>query len=280
MIDGKVFEREYHYFDINMQEWMAPKPFGLSGCFRLRNEEEFMVEAVESFLPWLDEAVLVVQPSDDDTRLRAHDLVMMYPDKVRVELYPHIPTQFNTPDHFNLPANSVRHFVQLSNWALSKCRYSWIAKVEGDVLALSSFARMRKMIEAHPGRHAYYGMVILNLAGKNCDQISMNNPRNHGWDEAVFNNDPRLFHFVRHDKWETVHTGGHTECMGWMLHHMKRCKAKYCSGFGDEHWDTFDRENVRRALALYNSTNQGYPAPDDPLGAEVLYEQTAFSEAQ
>ena len=258
---------------------MAPKPFGLSGCFRLRNEDEFMADAVESFLPWLDEAVLVVQPSDDTTMTKALALRNKH-SKVRVLNYPFVPTQFNTPEHFSRPTNSVRHFVQLSNWALSQCRYSWIAKVEGDVLALSTFARMRKMIEAHPDRHAYYGMVILNLAGKHCDQISMNNPRNHGWDEAVFNNDPRLHHFVRSSKWETVHPTGHVECMGWMLHHMKRCKAKYYDGWNDEPWETFDRENVRRALALYNSTNQSYPAQDDPLGAEVLYEQTAFSEAQ
>jgi hypothetical protein len=278
MIDGKVFERQHSRLDIDMEQWLAPKPFGISGCFRLRNEEEFMTDAVVSFLPYLDEAVLVVQPSEDRTLDVANDLASIYP-KVRIVKYPFVPHPFASPGHFDAPVNSIHHFVYVSNWALSQCRYSWIAKVEGDVIALSSMRDLRKRIENAPKIMRYYGVVILNLAGKDANQISVTNPRNGGWDEAVFNNDPRLWYFVRRGKWETIERVHDNVCVGWAALHMKRCKTKFADGWNNEVWTAFNRESVRAALGNFNSSHS-YPALDDPLGAECLYEATTVTEAR
>lgn len=270
--EGRTAEYEYSDYSLDLEAWAAPKPFGISGCFRLRNETEFMAQSVISHLPWLDEAVLVVQPSEDRTLDLANELADRY-DKVRMVFYPWVPYQIDTPEHFQEPPNSVKHMVHMSNFALTQCRYSWIAKTEGDVIALPTFGEIRAVIEKDPDLHRYYGRVILNIAGHNGELVSATNPRNHGWDEAVFNNHPS-WHFVRHEKWESIQHwefAGDNVNMGWSALHTKRCKKKYADGWNDEMWLPFDRENVQAVLRHYNMKHD-YPASDDPLGIDDLYE--------
>src|SRR5512139_3134527 len=125
-------------FDIDYETWLAKKPFGFSGCFRLRNEAQWMEAAIRSHLPWLTEAVLIVQPSEDNTYDIAYR--MASEDKrVKVYEYPFDCDWIDTPGFYSKDPNAPGHMVHMSNWAFTKCRYSWIIKVEGDVLALSSF---------------------------------------------------------------------------------------------------------------------------------------------
>lgn len=257
-------------YEIDWQGWKGRhKPFGISGCFRLRNESQFMEVAIRSHLPWLDEAVLCVQPSDDDTlaialRLATED------ERVKVFEYPFVPDWIDTPGFYEKNPDEPGHLVHMSNWALSKCTYSWICKVEGDVICLSSFQNVVERVFANPSLTHYYGRVILNVAGENCDQISATVPRNGGWDEAVFNNDPDKFRFVRSGKWESVPIGSAHSCCGWSALHMKRSK-KDKIGWNGELYVPFTPESVQMALAEFNLSNP-YPGPDNPLGEECLYE--------
>ena len=280
----QVLERDYKAFDIDDEAWRAPKPFGISGCFRLKDEAEFMCAAVESHLPYLDEAVLAVQPSQDNTVELAYLLQRTHPDKVRVVEYPVSPHFIDHPDFHTDAENSIHSFVYLSNWALAQCRYSWIAKTEGDVIALSSFGRVVQTVKMYPDRRALYGRVILNVAGAARDCISWENPRNGGWDECVIPNHPD-FHFIRRDKWEVmVHPGDiQTVCMGWSALHMKRCKAEFLPGtFNGERYVEWTRESVARACQTYNQTRGAYPGNDgDALGqGDYLYEQTNVTDAR
>jgi hypothetical protein len=273
--DFRVLEREHEGYDINMHAWAGPHPFGISGCFRLRNETEFMRAAIISHLSWLDEAVLVVQPSDDATPGLAAELMMDYPDKVRVVIYPFVPHWIDHPDFPRDPVNSIHSLVYFSNWALSQCSFSWIAKTEGDVVCLSSFGDIVKAIQADRNAVRYYGRYILNLAGSGRDEISMTKPRNHGLDEAVFNNDPNLFHFEHGGRWEVVNCHAHP---GWIRHmgysafHMKRCKARYAGGIAGETWASYTRQNVDKALSDYETVDR-YLGPDYPPVPECLFER-------
>ena len=156
---------------------------------------------------------------------------------------------------------------------MSKCKYSWICKVEGDVIALPTFQLAVDAINTNPNEHAYYGMVILNVAGKDGKQFSATNPRNHGWDEAVFNNDGSWY-FVRNDKWETIQHWEYPQdnvCLGWALMHLKRCKDKYLPVWNNEVYMPITRENVAGVMRNYNR-KFAYPASDNPLGDDVLFE--------
>lgn len=264
-----VREGEYNEYNIDLRRWAMRKPFGISGCVRVCNDEEFLAEAVESHLPYLDECVIVTQPSSDRTEEIAARLERKH-SKVRVCPYPVKPVFILDERWRQMPENSIHSFVYLSNWALTQCRYSWIAKIEADVICLSSFGAIRERIEQDPDLIHYYGRVILNVAGKNRDQVSFENPRNGGWDEAVFNHHP-LWRYVKRPKYEQIdfRVGEHT-CMGWSALHVKRCKRDKI-GWNNETYLPFTREGVREALEAFNAAHP-YEGPDDPLGEECLFE--------
>src|SRR3990167_4797404 len=265
----KVREWQFTQFDIHLGKWQAPwKPFGISGCFRVRNDPEFLYEAVTSHLPYLDEAVIALQPSDGETNKVAIELTKEFP-KVRVEYYPVAPVFITDPEWPEVPENSIRSFVYLSNWALSKCRFSWIPRIEADVIGLSSFSKIVERIKNEPQAKRLYGRVLLNLAGAKRDRVSQSVPRNGGWDECVFPNHPD-YHFTRRPKYEVLENPNESECMGWSALHLKRCK-KDKIGWNNETYVPFDREHVAGALREFNREN-AYPGPDNPLGEECLFE--------
>ncbi|MCJ7621301.1 MAG: hypothetical protein MUP64_13910, partial [Anaerolineae bacterium] len=192
----RVLEPGLEEFDIDMNAWRAVKPFGISGCFRVCNDAEFLEPAIVSHLPWLDEAVIALQPSTDQTEAIAERLEQKHA-KVRIVRYPARPHFIDVPEFHKDPVNSIRSFVYLSNWALAQCRYSWVARIEADVIALSTFGEIRRRIQAERDAWRYYGRVILNVAGRHCDGISKENPRNGGWDEGVFPCHPEAAHFTK-----------------------------------------------------------------------------------
>ncbi len=263
----KIREWQFQSYNIDIVDWERPHPFGISGCFRVRNDHEFLYEAVTSHLPYLDEAVIALQPSDDRTMKVVEELAKL--DKVRVEHYPVAPVFITDPEWQTVPENSIRSFVYLSNWALSRCKYSWIARIEADVICLSSFAKIRERIEREPDKNILYGRVILNVAGRDRDQISATVPRNGGWDECVFPNSP-AYRFTRKPKYEVLANPFDSECMGWSALHLKRCKESKI-GWNNEEYLPFDRENVARALAVFNHNNP-YPGRDNPNGEPCLFE--------
>ena len=258
-------------FGIDWDNWRnKPKSFGFSGCFRLRNESQFMEVAIKSHLSWLDEAVLVVQPSEDDTIEKAQK--MAAEDKrIKVYEYPFECDWIDTPEFYAKDPHSPGHMVHMSNWAFTRCQYSWIVKVEGDVIATSAFADVIDRVKFEPDILRYYGRVVLNVAGEDCDQISWDNPRNGGWDEAVVPNHPD-YHFERQSKWEVLQKPGEGISMGWSGLHMKRCKNGKTNGWNGEKYVPFNHNEVRNALTRFNRL-MSYPAADNPLGAETIYEK-------
>jgi hypothetical protein len=266
----RVQEFQFDAFNIDTEKWAQPKPFGISGCFRVRNDDEFLYEAVASHLPYLDEAVIALQPSDEATEKEVKRLLHDFPDKVRVERYPVAPVFITDPEWEGTPENSIKSFVHLSNWALTQCKYSWIARIEADVICLSTFAKIRERIENEPEAKRLYGRVLLNVAGKEQNMVSATNPRNGGWDECVFQNRPEC-HFIRKPRYEVLDCPDEAVCMGWSALHMKRCKRDKI-GWNNETYVKFNKTQVRKVLKVFNETHP-YPAADNPLGEDCLYER-------
>jgi hypothetical protein len=263
----KVKEWEFQAYNIDLKQWESPHPFGISGCFRVRNDHEFLYEAVTSHLPYLDEAVIALQPSDERTEAVVTELEKL--PKVRVVRYPVAPVFITDSEWQSVPENSIRSFVYLSNWALSQCRFGWVARIEADVICLSSFAKIMERVKNEPNAKRLYGRVILNVAGKDRNQISASVPRNGGYDECVFPNRPE-YHFVRRPKYEVLESPHENICMGWSALHMKRSKSEKI-GWNGESYLPFTREGVAQALRVFNLSNP-YPGPDNPLGEPCLFE--------
>ena len=272
--DIKVFEREYKKFDVSIEKWTAPHSHGISGLFRLKNEEQFMEAAVLSHLQWLDQAVLVIQPSEDRTEELAYGLRAKHRDKIKIAHYPFPVHWLHAVQHESTAPEDISVFgmVHMTNWGISQCDYSWIAKIEGDVIGLATFENIREAVDAEPDAIRHYGRVGLNLAGEDARQFSFTNPRNAGWDEGVFNNHPR-FHCIKADRWETINLHEDRSLlrnMGWSFLHMKRCKKGKTTGI--ERWTSLTPENLQRALIEYNSQHP-YPGLDNPAGEPCLFER-------
>jgi len=275
MNDGATHNREHNKFDLNMEHWnKKDKPFGFSGCFRIRNDQEFMRQSIETHLEYLDEAILIIQPSDDKTEEIAKELAEKY-EKVRIAYYPFIVHWIATEGHETTPVNDVYSLVHLSNWALTQCKYSWIVKTEADVICLSDFGKLIDEVKANPDRRMYYGRMLLNLAGQEYDLITVEKIRNHGMDIGVFPNHPD-WHFTKAGKFETIDVRKNPYVsFGWSGLHVKRCKAKFKDGLHTETWLPFTKENVQNALKLYNAVIP-YDALGNQLGEECLYEIEKF----
>ncbi len=266
----KVKEWEFQAYNIDMDKWKKwlDKPVGISGCFRVRNDHEFLYEAVASHIPYLDEAVIALQPSNKETHQVIKKLLKDFPEKVRVVNYPVAPVFITDPSWETVPENSIMSFVYLSNWALSQCKYSWIARIEADVICCSSFQKIVDRVRENDAISCLYGRVILNVAGENMDQISATNPRNGGWDECVFPNNQE-YHFTKRPKYEVLESPWDDVCMGWSALHMKRCKSDKI-GWNNETYVPFTPESVATALREFNKNNP-YPGLDNPEGESVLF---------
>lgn len=255
--------------EIDYEAWARrPKMPGVSACIRVRNESQFMRAAVRSIQPLVNEVVLCVQPSDDNTREIAMALEEEF-SNVKSYFYPLVPDWIDTPAFYAKDPDAPGHMVHMSNWALSKCRHQWILKVEGDVIALPPLKGMLDRARATTVP-MYYGIVILNVAGRKMDQVSWENPRNGGADEAIFPNNPETVRFQRRSKWEVAVPQCPSECLGWGLLHMKRCKKGKDEAWNGEHYFPWERDMVDEALKHY--AQNSYPGTDgDPFGHKCLY---------
>lgn len=268
MSDANVDDRA---FELDFDAWAEPKPFGFSGLFRVRNDDEFLEVAVRSHLPWLDEAVLCIQPSDDRTYEVAYRLADEEP-KVVVHEYPYVVGWTGSQKFYDDDPDLPGHAVHMSNWGMSRCRYSWIVKAEADVIALSTFERVIEAVKARPTKRHYYGRVILNVAGLDCDQISATHPRNAGWDECVVPNSPG-YAFQLLGRFAAIPVSSPRTCMGWSALHTKRCKARHQRLANVEDWLPWTPDSVRAALTEFNGEQHTYLADDNPLGEPCLYER-------
>lgn len=264
----EVVERKHKAFDISLAHRDRDKPHGISGMMRLRNDMDFTEESIVSHLPWLDELVIILQPSEDETEDLAYTLEQRY-EKVRVAFYPFKIVWTPDPLFATTSERSIYSTVHMTNWGLSQCEYSWIAPIEGDCISLPSFASIRDRIDLHPNKPQYYGRTCLNLAGKRQDMISHTAPHNAGWDVPVMPNNADWYSFKYFDKWASYNMGEHMGemvPMGWQFIHMQRCKVKNYEGYPHEKWVPFTKAYFDVAMKDYRVPFMG------PRDDQLLYD--------
>jgi hypothetical protein len=236
------------------------------------NDDEFLYPAVVSHLPYCDEIVLAYQPSEDNTLAVCERLVREYPGRVRLCKYPHKVVYLTDPEWATIPETDPRSFVRLSNWALEQCRYNWVMKFEADVCAVSGLQKAVDAVRKDPNRDKYYGRVVLNVGGEDYRVINAKVPCNGGWDEGLFPNSP-AYRFIRAGQYETIPIANHEhECMGWTGIHLKHAKKRYW-GKIQEPFVPFDRDHLRTVMENYLRAHP-WPAKDNPLGEDCLFEDT------
>ncbi|MDP2652913.1 MAG: hypothetical protein Q8Q08_02655 [Candidatus Omnitrophota bacterium] len=126
--------REY-WFDRAALDPKGRRP-GLSGYMRLRNEADFVGQAIAAILPFLDELVIVYNNCSDETPAIAEGFRRSFPDKVKVYEYAPRVYHQSSAEYHDLPAESPNSFVNQSNYALSKTTCRWAVKIDGDQVVI------------------------------------------------------------------------------------------------------------------------------------------------
>ncbi len=130
---------------------------GLSAMFRVHNEEAWIGLALDSVLPWVDEAVVVLNRCTD----RTAEIVSRYGDDVRVFDYP-FKLHAMGPGHDDCPADSVHACAYYYNYAQAMTRYSHVLKWDGDMVAFDWLGdTIRRLMEAGHDRIKFEGRDLV-----------------------------------------------------------------------------------------------------------------------
>ena len=171
----------YSQFQFSPAELSKPRPVGISAYMRIKNEGQFVKLAIESHLPFYDEIIAVYNDCSDNTEAILLALQQQHHGKLKVFHYLPKVHWVGTPEHAALVGrdDDVHSAANYSNYAVSKCAYSFAAKLDGDHLAIPhKFAAITKTIRktiADGGavRKIFYQSAI-NLAKDDDGNIGVN----------------------------------------------------------------------------------------------------------
>jgi len=138
-------------------DWWRKKP-GISAIVRVRNEEDYLEEALHSILPFFDELVIVYNQCIDRTPEIIARFATEHPE--RVKAFHYVPEVFpqGSQQYRALPANHVSNLVHYYNFALSKASYRVRAKWDGDMIAVPELfgGLVRRLREVRPGSPSWW----------------------------------------------------------------------------------------------------------------------------
>ncbi|QQF71818.1 hypothetical protein [Histophilus somni] len=101
---------------------------------RLRNEGEFLAQSIESWLPLLDELVIVYNNCQDNTAEIAEQYAKLYPNKIKTFHYLPIVYPQGSDNYKNLEPNNPHSLVNYYNFSLSQTTKKWAIKIDGDLI--------------------------------------------------------------------------------------------------------------------------------------------------
>ncbi len=135
---------------------------GLSAMLRVHNEEAWIEAALDSVLPWVDEAVVVLNLCTDQTAAIVNRVQRRNrPGAVRVFDYP-FKLHPMGPGHDDCPAESVHACAYYYNFAQAKTRYSHVMKWDGDMVAMDWLGdEIKEIIEDGHDRIKFEGRDIV-----------------------------------------------------------------------------------------------------------------------
>ena len=140
-------------------------PKSISAMVRVRNEEEWLYQAVSSVANLVDELILVDNASSDRTPQLIRQIAAEHPAKTRTFPYPHLIARQGA-ENADLVAHddgrSPRLLANYYNWCLDRCSNPYVFKWDGDEIAtdemqraLSAFRRSRKHVLMLFGRNVH-----------------------------------------------------------------------------------------------------------------------------
>lgn len=215
---------------------------GISAFMRLRNEEEFVEQAILSHLPFFDEIVAVYNRCTDRTPEILARLEKLHPEKIKVfEYEPHVYPQ-GSKEHATLPSGSPHSIVNYSNYALSKTTRTVVTKLDGDHIAvIETLASAVEKIR-HEGLQCYLTYHGINLTRDIFGNIAVlkERPLCGGFDIGFFPVSQNTY-FMHDPRFEVFKNNLPHLNLGVLFFHAKFLKK--CRGFSN--YDLCDNPDSR-----------------------------------
>lgn len=128
---------------------------GLSGFMKVKNEENFVGDCIDSIIESLDELIIVYNDCTDATPEILEQKLKQYPDKIRIYPYNHDVLAFRLSKSEyevarNFPNDSKRLFCNQCNYALSQVRYKYAMVVDADQYYFSNVILHWRNVCARP----------------------------------------------------------------------------------------------------------------------------------
>ena len=135
-------------FQVNFEDFDRPRLDGVSGILRVMNDEKFLRSSIESSLSFLDELIIVYNETSKESIEIIQEMARKYPEKIKV--YEYTPKlyvgELSEKDYLfvkSLPENSVHLLANYCNFALAKCSYNYVMKIDSDQIY---FAKKMKLL--------------------------------------------------------------------------------------------------------------------------------------
>ncbi len=132
----------YTEFQVNLKDFDKPKLDGVSGILRVMNDEEFLRSSIESSISFLDELIIIYNETSKKSIEIIREMQSVYPEKIKVfEYTPKLYVGELSDEDYkyvkSLPADSVHLLANYCNFALSKCSYKYVMKIDSDQIYFS-----------------------------------------------------------------------------------------------------------------------------------------------
>jgi len=152
---------------ISVSFFYQTKQLWVSWVARLKNADEFLSHALESYLPFVDELILVDNNSTDNTVEICENFLHRYPKKVK--FYRYVPDVLHYGlDHFQ-NHTSPHSLAYYYNRCFAKATKSHVLKIDDDNIALPKpYEKLitKALTENKPGFYATRGLNIFEKDGK------------------------------------------------------------------------------------------------------------------
>jgi len=220
----KVEDYSFKVQDLNLEK----RKKGLSMFIRTRNGEDFLEEAIESHIEFLDELVVVYNRCTDGTEKILKKLMKKHE---KIKAFDYVPKVYppGSKKHIELPPDSKNSLVNYYNFALTRTTKTVVAKLDDDHIGLSKgLDKVTRAIREknYEIRNEMFCFSGVNLASRNNEiGILKNNPFSGQGDLGFFKVNPETY-FVHSPKFEVLNKVLQRKYHGMAYIHTKYLKKE------------------------------------------------------
>ncbi|HMO78955.1 MAG TPA: glycosyltransferase [Candidatus Paceibacterota bacterium] len=178
--------------------------YGISGFYRVKNEEKTLELSVESHIRYLDEIIIVYNDSNDNTPQIALNLQKKYPEKIKVFEYEPKVFPPESLEQILAKNNSVYGLANYYNFTISKITKKIAIKIDADHICIEN--EFNKTIQKIKSERLdtmiyFYGVNVIKKDNKIF--VNKNKPFTYGFDCGFFPLSQKTY-FINRQKCETL----------------------------------------------------------------------------